>query len=171
MAIIFLAACGESEQFTYDEVQADLEENKHEMLVNDGSFGESLEMIEMLSTQAALFPTTNEKANNYEIFFVAEFEIENTSPDPRRVPLDQATVKTNNGGEADVKTVGVSPLKTAMKGGQEAVSTLRFSIPGVTYSGVDYVDISFPEVEDENGEVVSNSYDQRINLKNGTAEE
>lgn len=167
-----LAACGndivETEGLTYDEVQSDLEENQQELMVNDESFGKTLEMIEMKSTQAILLPVTNEENNNYELLFVAEFEVENTSPKYRKVPLDQAMVQTNNGGEAEVKTVGVSPLTTEMDGGQSAISTLRFDFPGISYSGADFVDITFPPIEDENGEVVSESYEYRINLVDET---
>lgn len=165
---VTLSACGngivETENLTYDEVQSDLEENQQGLLVNDESFGETLEMVEMNSTQAILLPVTNEENNDYELLFVAEFEVENTSPKYRKVSLDQAIVQTNNGGEAEVKTVGVSPLTTEMDGGQSAISTLRFDLPGISYSGADFVDITFPPIEDENGEVVSESYEHRINL-------
>lgn len=107
---VILPSCGnditETEDLTYDEVQSDINENKQELKVNDELFGETLEMVEMESIQALLIPVISEERNDYELFFVAEFEIENTSPKYRKVLLDQAIVKTNNGGEAEVQIVG-----------------------------------------------------------------
>lgn len=51
-----------------------------------------------------------------------------------------------------------------MDGRQFAVSTLRFNLPGISYNSVNFVDITFPPIEDEYEEVVSESYEHRINL-------
>ncbi|MFB9860883.1 hypothetical protein ACFPFV_09450 [Salinicoccus siamensis] len=93
-----------------------------------------------------------------------EYTVENTVEDPRDFYLNQTTLITSTGEQIESEWLMDSGLQSEMLGAVKSTGDVTFLLRNSDADDIEWVDIIIPSLSDENYDIVSEEYKQRIEI-------